>query len=186
MTINNLDNKVSNKAGVTPEFKELRQAIIDAKNNDFITKSERDVLLKNIEKNKELSEMKVKKYLCRGTSAVVFETSDGDVLKITEGSHYPLGRKQESFDVPVLQKGKAGKLRYYIEKKLSQHDMPVEFIEVIKEEIKKKGYKPYDLDSWDLHQIGMTENGELYLLDPECARHKSIFHALWHWLKKRN
>jgi len=58
------------------------------------------------------------------------------------------------------------------------------FIDIIKDEIKKKGYKPYDLGAWDLQQIGLSKNGRLYLLDPECARFKSIFHALWANLKK--
>lgn len=107
--------------------------------------------MRSISKNPELSEIKIKKYLCSGSSAIVFETEDGDVLKITEGSHYPLGRKQESFDVPIKKSGKAGDFHYYIEEKLSQRGLNDRFVKILQEEIIKKGYKPNDLDSWDLH-----------------------------------
>ena len=44
------------------------------------TESRLDIFLKNVSKNEELSNIKVSKYLGRGSSAVVFETSDGNIL----------------------------------------------------------------------------------------------------------
>ena len=48
------------------------------------TETRLDIFLKNVSKNEELSNIKVSKYLGRGSSAVVFETSDGNILKLTE------------------------------------------------------------------------------------------------------
>jgi len=186
MTVGKINNNTNIESKDASQCKKLRQVIRDATRENLITEGECDTLLRNISKNKELASMKIKQYLCSGASATVFETEDGDVLKITEGSHYPLGRKQESFDVPIKKTGTAGILHYYIEEKLMQHNMTDGFVEIIKNEIHKKGYKPNDLDSWDLHQIGLSKDGKLYLLDPECALHKSIFHALWYKFKNRN
>lgn len=186
MTISELhNNNVNIKQEKKTDCTKLRQAIRDAAKANFLTKGERDKLLLNVGKNPELSEIKIKKYLCSGASAVVFETESGDILKITEGSHYPLGRKPESFDVPIKKSGKSGDLCFYIEEKLLQYGMSEGFIDIIKDEIRKRGYKPHDLDAGDLHQIGISKDGKLYLIDPECAIPKSIFHALWYKLTKR-
>ena len=67
---------------------------------------------------------------------------------------------------------------------LYQHNMPDYFVNLVIEKIKKAGYKPKDLSETDIQQIGMSKNGELYLLDPECARFKTIFHALLYKVKK--
>ena len=132
----------------------------------------------NVDKNEELAGTKVKKYLIRGSSAVVFETPEGDVLKLTSGNHFPLNRPQEDFDVPIIKKGKAGKVRYYFEEKLSQRGLSEGFVQEIKEQIKAAGYKCSDLRDYDTFQIGLSEKGKLYLLDPECAKYKTVFHAI--------
>jgi hypothetical protein len=60
-----------------------------------------DVFLKNVEKNDELASMPIKKFVAKGSSAVVFETLDGNILKLTEGNHFPLKRPVEDFDVTI-------------------------------------------------------------------------------------
>lgn len=145
----------------------------------FNTNGMLNIFVKELEKNAEISAIPVKRYLGKGSSAIVFETLYGDVLKLTEGSHFPLRRPIEDFDVPIYKMGKIGKIRYYVEEKLFQHGLSEGFVSQVAETIKAKGYKVSDLGSFDIHQIGISNDGKLYLLDPECARYKTIFHALW-------
>ena len=160
----------------------LREALIQHKqiekrrcyNDNYI-----DVFIKNVEKNDKLASMPIKKYVTSGASAIVFETNDGNILKLTNGSHFPLGRPIESFDVPIFESGKAGKIRYYVEEKLFQHGLSEGFVSKIKDMIREKGYKTSDLRDADVLQIGISKDGKLYLLDPECAKYKTIFHALY-------
>lgn len=176
-------NKISITPIIEPKTITLEQAIEESFIANKIDANEYDIYIKNIKKNPKISKTQIKKYIGRGSSAIVFETNNGDILKLSRGSHYPLGRPHESFDVPVFQKGKVGNIRYYIEEKLYQHGLSSGFVEEIKSKIRNKGYRTYDLSSWDIQQIGISKNGELYLLDPECARFKTVFHAIWKNLK---
>ncbi len=122
---------------------------------------------------------KIVKMLGSGSSAIAFETPDGKIIKITDGNHFPLNRPHAVFDVPVYKKGHKGKTYYYIEEKLYQHAMPVFWVDSVRDMIRDKGYRPFDLYEYDTHQIGISKNGQIYLLDPECARYKTVFHAMF-------
>ncbi|MBO6087142.1 hypothetical protein J6P92_02215 [bacterium] len=143
-----------------------------------------DYYIQNIEKSPELAQTKIAKRISEGASAIVFETEGGDVLKLTKFRHYPFLRPQEDFDVPVKKHGKVGRIHYYIEEKLYQHNLNEGFVRIVKGMIRDKGYRVYDLSDFDTHQIGMSKDGKLYLLDPECARFKTIFHALYNKTKR--
>ena len=164
----------------TPPLKLLEALIKCRKTEHGVDEySERfDVLVKNVSKNEELSNMKVSKYLGRGSSAIVFETLDGNVLKLTTSNHFPLNRPVQNFDVPIYKHGKAGNVHYYVEEKLFQHGLSEGFVSIMKEMIKASGLRPNDLMDGDVFQLGMSKEGKLYLLDPECAKYKTIFHAL--------
>ena len=138
-----------------------------------------DIFLKEVSKNKKLASTPIENFIGKGSIAIAIETSDGKVLKLTEGNHYPFARPHEDFDVPVFEQGKIGKIHYYFEEKLIQHGMNDGFILIMRDMIKSKGYKAYDLGRNDLHQIGLSSKGTLHLIDPECAKFKTIFHALW-------
>lgn len=138
-----------------------------------------DIFIKAVSNNEKLSNIKIKNFLAQGSSAIVFETEDNRILKLTKGNHFPLNRPQEEFDVPILKKGKIGKIHYYIEEKLYQHGLSEPFVEEIKAKIKNKGYKTFDIYDGDINQIGLSKDGKLYLLDPECAKYKTIFHAIF-------
>lgn len=138
-----------------------------------------DSFVKEIKKDKEISSIKVTKLIGKGSSSIAFETESGDIIKLTRGNHFPFNRPHEEFDVPVLKSGKIGKIRYYIEEKLYQHGLSDGFVAIVKAKIKEKGYKTYDFYDSDIHQIGISKDGKLYLLDPECARYKTIFHAIY-------
>lgn len=112
-----------------------------------------------------------------GSVAAAFETADGRILKLTDGNHFPMNRPVEKFDAPIYLKGHGGKTYYYLEEKLYNHNLPVYFVDMIKEMILGSGYRASDLFYGDTHQLGMGKNGKLYLADAECARYKTIFHA---------
>lgn len=143
-----------------------------------------DVFISNISKDKKLASFKVSSYVNRGSSAIVFETPEGDILKLSHGNHFPLNRPHASFDVPIKKQGKAGSIFYYIEEKMYQHGISEGFVQIVKDMIKKEGYRVYDMYDFDIHQIGISDKGQLYLLDPECAKYKTIFHAIYDKMKR--
>ena len=148
------------------------------------TANDIDLYINSINKNQKLAQTKITKKIGEGSSAIAYETEDGDILKLTRERHYPLLRPHEDFDVPIKKQGKSGKIYYYFEEKLYQHNLNEGFTQQVIDMIKDKGYRVYDFDKYDTHQIGISKDGKLYLLDPECARFKTIFHALWSKLKK--
>ncbi len=143
-----------------------------------------DEFINSVDKDKNLASKKIRKFLSRGASAFAFETEDNKILKLTLSNHFPMNRPIQEFDVPIYERGKIGKTFYYLEEKLFQHGLSDAFVLIVKDMIKKAGFKPYDLGDSDIHQIGMSSKGKLYLLDPECARYKTIFHALFAKAKK--
>ena len=137
----------------------------------------RKVFLESVKKNEKLASKEVVSIVGQGSCAIAFLTSDEKVLKLTDGNHFPLNRPRESFDVPIYEQGKAGKIRYYLEERLMQHSLSDGFVSIMQDYIKEKGYRTYDLGDYDIHQIGLSSDGKLYLLDPECAQYKTVFHA---------
>lgn len=105
----------------------------------------------------------------RGSVAAAFETEDGKILKITNGNHFLFNRPVEDFDVPIYKMGHKNKTYYYLEEKCTTSGLNENFVRIIMDKIKEKGYKTYDLDEFDVHQIGFARDGKLYLLDHECA-----------------
>ncbi len=161
-----------------PLYKAL-VALHRTEQNNVPILSDDDVFIHEVIKNHEISSVKVVKFVGKGSSAVVFETEDGNILKLTTGNHFPLNRPIEDFDTPIFKKGKIGKIRYYFEEKLYQHGLTNGFVDIVRDMIKQKGYKTYDLYDMDIQQIGISKEGKLYLLDPECAKYKTLFHALF-------
>lgn len=142
-----------------------------------------DIFIKETSKDTELSSQKVRCLVGRGSTAAAFEIPEGKILKLSIGNHFPMNRPHESFDVPLYAKGKIGKIHYYIEEKLYQHGLSPEFVDIVKQAIKQKGYKTFDFYDYDVQQIGISKDGKLYLLDPECAKYKTIFHAIFDKIK---
>ncbi len=175
MKIKNIQPQIFQSSSIP---KRLDKVLIDKKIGDK-TFCVQDIFIKNISKNKEIASTPIVDFLGNGTSAIAFETKDGKVLKLSRREHYPLFRPIEDFDVPIFKKGKAGKIHYYFEEKLLQHGLDDGFILEMRDMIKEKGYAYADLGLSDIHQIGISERGTLHLIDPECARFKTIFHAIW-------
>lgn len=126
-----------------------------------------------------LRSLRVGKLIGMGMYSLVFETSDGKILKLTSENHFPNNRKPDIFDVPVYKKGRIGRTYYYLEEKLSQDDVTQEELIDFVKEIKAKGYKmrdylihfdnTEDVESIRADQFGRGKNGKIYLLDPQCA-----------------
>lgn len=174
--------KISNNIYETyPQPITLRKALSKISNNgdEFA-----DVFMKDVSSDANLASQNVKSYLNRGSAAIVFETADGQILKLTEGNHFPLNRPHESFDVPIYKKGHIGNIYYYFEEKLYQHGLSDVFVEEVKRNIREKGYRTFDISDTAVHQIGLSKDGKLYLLDSECARYKTVFHALFDKIKR--
>lgn len=82
--------KISNNPYETyPRPITLRKALSKiSKNGDEFA----NVFIEKVSSDSFLASQNVKSYLNRGSAAIVFETSDGQILKLTEGSHFPLNR----------------------------------------------------------------------------------------------
>ena len=144
-------------------------------------KQELKKLEQEILKSKDIREVKVKSLIGYGYRALVFETEDGKVIKITHGDHFN-GRKPADFDLPIIQSGK-----------LTSHDnlTQSELSDFIKK-IKKSGYRltDYRVDGLPFgeisaEQFGRLQNGKIYLIDPESAvkidPNESIFTKIYNF-----
>lgn len=138
---------------------------------------------KALEHNNEIGMTNVKSLIGYGAFAFVFETIEGLVLKITEGEHFPYGRKPEDFDLPIIRSGKISpndRLYYYVEEKVRQDNMTNAEIFDLVHYIKSKGYvmRDYLMNFADeddpnavinYKQFGRASNGKIYLIDPGCV-----------------
>lgn len=134
--------------------------------------------------NSPVKDIKVTQMIGHGSSAMAFETEDGKILKLTEENHFPLNRPVEDFDAAVYEKGKVKNVYYYLVEKCYPCESGSGFVDIMRHTIKQKGYRPYDLGSYDDFQIGFNAKGELKLLDPECAQYKTPFHKLAQVIKQ--
>ena len=140
---------------------ELEEMAYDVASDDF---------LKNI---------KIKKLLDLGAFALVFETEDGKILKLTKGNHYPNGRKPDFFDLPIKKQGKCCRTYYYLEDKITNDNITQDELKMFVKKIEEKGYIMKDyLDNIfsdcvnpkiRVEQFGKTRDGILYLVDPGCV-----------------
>lgn len=176
----NTNKKISFGNKNSYELNTLKTTLNKIKSNN----SNIDVFIKAVSSSEKLANTKIKKFIMQGSRAIVFETDDNKILKLTKGNHFPLNRPAEDFDVPIYEKGKIGKIHYYLEEELYQHGLSEPFVDTIKERIKNKGYRTFDIFDGDINQIGLSKDGKLYLLDPECAKYKTIFHAIFNKVKK--
>jgi len=128
---------------------------------------------KDLSLNDKLNKLKVKGMLGYGQTAYVFETEQGDILKITNRDHF-LGRKHEKFDCPIKSFGKMSPKSfcyyYFVEK--TNEILSAKEINICINKIKELGYKIVD---HRLEQFGKSNNGDIFLIDPECARKNNLF-----------
>ena len=136
------------------------------------------MMYKDIVEVSEIADIQIKSLMSMGCSALVFETTDGNILKLTPHNHFPGDRNQERFDLPCTKKGKSGDTYFYIQEKVSQEDLTQKEIETLVEKIQELGYQIQDYlranqnsvsDKVRKEQFGKTKDGRIYLIDPGCA-----------------
>ncbi|MCM1265015.1 MAG: hypothetical protein NC200_02350 [Candidatus Gastranaerophilales bacterium] len=132
-----------------------------------------------------LQEMEIKQLIGYGTSALALETKNGNVLKLTTTNHFPMNRPVEDFDARVTARGKMNGIHYYLAEKCEPCVCCSGFVDIMKEQIHKRGYRTRDLGEFDDFQLGFNSKGELKLLDPECAQYKTPFHKLIQVVKRK-
>lgn len=58
----------------------------------------------DISKIKDIKDIKIKSLMALGATALVFETEDGNALKLTPYDHFPSKRQPADFDLPCFKK----------------------------------------------------------------------------------
>ncbi|MBS6552762.1 MAG: hypothetical protein KH321_02335 [Clostridium sp.] len=133
----------------------------------------------DISKIKDIKDIKIKSLMALGATALVFETEDGNALKLTPYDHFPSKRQPADFDLPCFKKGKSGYTYYYLQEKITQDDLAQDELRSFVKNIKKQGYKMKDYllhytpenvdETIRTDQFGRAGNGKIYLIDPGCA-----------------
>ncbi len=131
-------------------------------------------------KETKIGKRKIKRVIGSGSSSIAFETPMGDILKISHSNPFIKNRPVQDFDAEIYKRGKHNTSYYILEEKLDKVDFMEDDNPVadVVDKIEKKGFDVYDL--WDVQtwQVGRSKDGELKLLDHECARYKSWFHRI--------
>lgn len=131
-------------------------------------------------KETKIGKRKIKRVIGSGSSSIAFETPMGDILKISHSNPFIKNRPVQDFDAEIYKRGKHDTSYYILEEKLDKVDFMEDDNPVadVVDKIEKKGFDVYDL--WDVQtwQVGRSKDGELKLLDHECARYKSKFHRI--------
>ena len=131
-------------------------------------------------KETKIGKRKIKRVIGSGSSSIAFETPMGDILKISHSNPFIKNRPVQDFDAEIYKRGKHDTSYYILEEKLDKVDFMEDDNPVadVVDKIEKKGFDVYDL--WDVQtwQVGRSKDGELKLLDHECARYKSWFHRI--------
>ena len=163
----------------------LKRALYDifessSMNDGIMNEKEQIKQFINDLKDEKISQRKINKIIGAGSSSIAFETPMGDVLKISHTNPFVKNRPIQDFDAEIFKKGKHKNSYYLLEEKLDKVNFQEDDNPVLKvtEKIEKNGFKVYDL--WDMQtwQVGRSKNGQLKLLDHECAQFKSKFHQI--------
>ncbi len=163
----------------------LKRALYDIFENekiDFCIMSKKQEVKQFLDdlKDTKIGKRKIKRVIGAGGSSIAFETPMGDVLKISHKNPFIKNRPVQDFDAKIYERGKHQKSYYLLEEKLDKVDFLEDDNPVadVVDKIEKKGFAVWDL--WDVQtwQVGRSKDGELKLLDHECARYKSKFHRI--------
>lgn len=134
----------------------------------------------------KFKDMKFKRFLGAGNTAMAFENADGKVLKLSDKNQFVFREGPEDFDAKIYSKGSIKRIYfYYLQEKCSQEGITPRHVEQMEKMIAKKGYEPFDMSEM---QLGFDKNGKLCLLDPECARdeekYRDVAQQNAQWMQK--
>lgn len=134
----------------------------------------------NLKSAKELSDVKVTRLLGIGSNALVFETTDGLALKITDFEQFPKNRKMTKYDLPLMLRGNANGTGYYLEEKVDHKNLSQQELREFVNEMLEDGceLEDYLVDSMYVlgeqeqeikkGQFGRASDGKIYVIDPGC------------------
>ena len=137
-------------------------------------------LAEEISKNEKLKNVKVSSLLGFGAYSLAFETTKGEVLKISDGNQFRNNRNVEWFDLPIREQGRLGeKHYYYFEEKVNSDVLTEGEIREFIREIRKDGFDVIDYTykfsthdnlsgDFKKEQFGKSKDGRIYLVDPGC------------------
>lgn len=116
----------------------------------------------------KFKDMKFVRYLGAGNSAMAIENEEGKVLKLSALNQFALDRKPEKFDARIYESGTTDSgYHYYLQEKCDITKIKKDDIGKISKMIEDAGYTPFDMSE---DQIGIANDGKVYLIDPECAK----------------
>lgn len=135
----------------------------------------------NLFQFKELKDVKVKQLCGMGHYALAFETTDGDILKITNKKHFPNNRKPAFFDLPIKKSGGSNDTYFYLEEKVDSENITNVEMNNLLMKIQEEGYITQDFLTtveeegaeykiFRKEQFGKTKDGTVYIVDPGCVK----------------
>ena len=113
---------------------------------------------------------KIKQVLEAGASCMVFETPSGNIIKLSRSNPFPKNRPAEDFEAKIFKRCQYKDTYYLLEEKLQDcRNNKKQEIAKVRKKIKDAGYNVFDLDDFQIWQIGVNNRGELKLRDHGCA-----------------
>ena len=113
---------------------------------------------------------KIKQVLEAGASCMVFETPSGNIIKLSRSNPFPENRPAEDFEAKIFKRCQYKDTYYLLEEKLQDcKNNKKQEIAKVRKKIKDAGYNVFDLDDFQIWQIGVNSRGEIKLRDHGCA-----------------
>lgn len=113
---------------------------------------------------------KIKQVLEAGASCMVFETPSGNIIKLSRSNPFPENRPAEDFEAKIFKRCLYKDTYYLLEENLQDcKNNKKQEIAKVRKKIKDAGYNVFDLDDFQIWQIGVNSRGEIKLRDHGCA-----------------
>jgi len=113
---------------------------------------------------------KIKQVLEAGASCMVFETPSGNIIKLSRSNPFPENRQAEDFEAKIFKRCQYKDTYYLLEENLQDcKNNKKQEIAKVRKKIKDAGYNVFDLDDFQIWQIGVNSRGEIKLRDHGCA-----------------
>lgn len=113
---------------------------------------------------------KIKQVLEAGASCMVFETPSGNIIKLSRSNPFPENRPAEDFEAKIFKRCQYKDTYYLLEENLQDcKNNKKQEIAKVRKKIKDAGYNVFDLDDFQIWQIGVNSRGEIKLRDHGCA-----------------
>jgi len=134
--------------------------------------SSEERILKTIQSNQKLKDLKTKKLVGAGSFNMLFDIGDEKILKISDHPCAP--KKTESFDLPIIDKGKDEEQKIYwciTPKGQNETESRIKIYEIkdVLDQISSAGYKTAIDIGYDYPHQFVRWNNKVCLADYDCA-----------------